>query len=389
MSGTNKSLKNRIDRILTSQAVLRLIFWRRLCMLGRTRCICWLAVLSVSLCLSASAELGVDWTSATLSADWSARGLHSSVVYDGKIWVIGGRSEIDYPFPTGSYECKNDVWYSLDGENWTSATLSAPWPPRWGHSSVVYDGKMWVIGGSDVDNSFFSDIYYNDVWCSSDGENWTSVTLSAPWQPRYGHTSVVYDGKMWVIGGAYFEDFPSGGILYQDVWYTSDGVNWTSATLSAACTATAGVGEAVVHDNKMWVLGGSMMPIGSNEVWSSSDGEHWTSVTLSAEWSVRVGHTSAVYDGKMWVLGGSGYSNSGNDVWYSTDGENWTSATISADWPIRSGHTSVVHDGKMWVIGGEGEGEGWPYSYKNDVWYTWNPPPIVPASAVSDWRLYE
>jgi hypothetical protein len=72
---------------------------------------------------------------------------------------------------------------------------------------VVYDGKMWVMGGSDGSRK-------NDVWWSTDGVTWTRATASAGWSARYAHTSVVYDGKMWVMGGY------SGT---RDVWRTTVG----------------------------------------------------------------------------------------------------------------------------------------------------------------------
>ena len=55
---------------------------------------------------------------ATAGADWSARLYHKSVVYDNKMWVIGGGT-------SGGYG--NDVWYSTNGVNWTQATASAGW----------------------------------------------------------------------------------------------------------------------------------------------------------------------------------------------------------------------------------------------------------------------
>jgi hypothetical protein len=49
-------------------------------------------------------------------------------------------------------------------------TLSANFPLiRW-HSSLEYEGKIWMIGGTDGNN------IYNDVWSSTDGISWTLVT---------------------------------------------------------------------------------------------------------------------------------------------------------------------------------------------------------------------
>jgi dihydrofolate reductase len=137
------------------------------------------------------------WTQATASAGFSTRRSHSSVVFDGKIWVIGGTDGTNY---------FNDVWSSSDGITWTRATASAGFSTRFAHSSVVFDGKIWVIGGYDGASRF------NDVWSSSDGITWTRATASAGFSTRFAHSSVVFDGKIWVIGGF------DGTNYFKDVW---------------------------------------------------------------------------------------------------------------------------------------------------------------------------
>ena len=277
---------------------------------------------------------GGNWTQATYSAGWSPRYGHSSVVFDNKMWVLGGEGEDDV---------RNDVWYSVDGVNWTQATASAGWEPRANHTSVVFDNKIWVLGGYDYN---YDDL--NDVWYSSDGVNWTQACSSSFWSPRYGHTSVVFDNKIWVMGG---EDYD----VRNDVWYSTDGVNWTQTTASAEWDPREGH-TSVVFDNKMWVLGGNDV-YRKNDAWYSNDGVIWICATPSAEWSPRAGHTSVVFNDKTWVIGGDWSS----DVWYSLNGINWSCASPSPEWSARDGHTSVVYDNKMWVIGGD---------WLNDVWYS-------------------
>jgi hypothetical protein len=282
--------------------------------------------------------IGVNWICATPSAGWSGRLQHTSVVFDNKIWVLGG---VD---PSGF---RNDIWYSTDGVNWTQATASAGWSGRWGHTSVVFDNKMWVMGGNDASDT------KNDVWYSSDGVNWTQATASAGWSGRWGHTSVVFDNKMWVMGG----------YDRNDVWYSTDGVNWICATPSAGWSARYGH-TSVVFDNKIWVLGGYGGGL-RRDAWYSTDGVNWETQTSSVAWSARHGHTLVVFDNKIWVFGGYSLIGSRNDVWYSTDGVNWICATPSAGWSARHGHTSVVFDNKIWVLGGN-----YSIYYYNDVWYS-------------------
>jgi len=295
--------------------------------------------------------VGESWTQATDTAQWGNRDDHTSVIYDNKIWVMGG--------DTGSL--RNDVWYSTDGVNWATATDNAQWQNRGRHASVVYDNKMWVMGGFKAVGE-----RHHDVWYSTDGATWTTTTDAAPWSARQWLRAVVYDNKMWVIGGT-----DNSSVRLNDVWYSTDGVNWATATDNAQWSGRP-AHTSVVYDGKIWVMGGNNGPgTVANDVWYSTDGATWTTTTDAAPWSARYQHTSVVYSGKMWVMGGWNLSTYYNDVWYSTDGATWTRATAGAQWVKRDGHASVVYDNKMWVIGGYYTTGG----RRSDVWYSsgeWN-----------------
>jgi outer membrane protein assembly factor BamB len=278
----------------------------------------------------------MDWTIATDSAQWHARGYHTSVVFDNKMWVIGGFNSTR----------RNDVWYSEDGINWTEATASAPWAGRMGHTSVVFDNKIWVIGG-------YSGSLRNDVWYSEDGVNWTQATAAAEWSARCYFTSVVFDNKIWILGGY-------NGNNLNDVWFSSDGVNWICATDSAEWPARYDH-TSLVFNNKMWILGGTNYLYQLGDVWYSTDGVQWTLATDNAVWN-RDGPTSVVFNNKMWVIGGYDYL---NEVWYSSTGDTWLHATNVAPWSERAYHTSVVFDDKIWVLGGIDE-----VGRRNDVWFS-------------------
>jgi outer membrane protein assembly factor BamB len=280
----------------------------------------------------------MDWAIATDSAEWRARGLHTSVVFDNKMWVIGGFNSTR----------QNDVWYSEDGAIWTLATASAPWSGRFSHTSVVFDNKIWVMGG-------FTGSFRNDVWYSEDGTNWIQATSSASWSARCYFTSVVFDNKIWILGGY-------NGNNLNDVWYSSDGVNWMCATDSAEWSARYDH-TSLVFDNKMWIMGGTD-DFDMSDVWFSENGTNWMRATGNIP--SREGLSSVIFDNKMWVIGGNANPEySRNDVWYSTNGDNWIQATPEAGWTPRGYHTSLVFNDKIWVIGGIDT-----VGRKNDVWYS-------------------
>jgi len=311
---------------------------------------------------------GLTWTLETGTAGWAGRLEHSSLVYDDKMWVLGGLA--------GSNT--NDVWSSTDGATWTQATAAAAWSPRWGHTSLVYDNKMWVFGGNDGADSQCSGSRCRDVWYSANGTTWTQATDTAAWSDRYDHASVVFNNKMWVLGG-----FDSGG-WQDDVWSSTDGVNWTEETNAAAWPDRAG-NTLLVYDNTVWILGGNTAGGDVNDVWYTKETIGFTKVKDPASWSDREAHTSLVFDNKIWVMGG--FDGTGNcngsgssyckDVWYSTDGVTWTQAISAAAWDARYQHTSLVfNDGsgdKMWVIGGSNASascNGSGSSRCRDVWHS-------------------
>jgi hypothetical protein len=278
----------------------------------------------------------------TENAAFDGRLDHETIIFESKMWLIGGVDE--------NINSKNDIWSSSDGTNWTQVTANANFSGRGSHSAITFNNKMWVIGGYSSGNR-------NDVWSSSDGASWTQMTSSANFSPRYAHTSVVFDDKIWVIGG----EVGSLNVL-SDIWNSSDGINWTQ--VSTITAPKKGRHTAVVFDNKIWLIGGLGQDGIKNDVWNSSDGITWIEVTSNAPFAKRYYHTSVVYDNKLWIIGGIGENNDMyNDIWNSSDGINWTKITSDAAFSKRDLHTSVIYNDKIWVIAGRDSN-----ARKNDVW---------------------
>ena len=222
---------------------------------------------------------------------------------------------------------------------------------RLDHETTVFDNKMWVIGGTDENYNA-----RNDVWSSTDGIEWVKATSSAAFSGRASHSTLTFNDKMWVIGGY------SGGNK-NDVWSSADGSNWTQMTPNASFSPRY-AHTSVVFDNKMWVIGGEVGSLDVlDDVWNSSDGVNWTQVsTVNTPEKGR--HTAVVFDNKIWLIAGLGQDGRKNDVWNSTDGVNWIQVTAEAPFTSRYYHTTVAFDDKLWVIGGIGQDN----IQKNDVW---------------------
>ena len=290
-------------------------------------------------------------TLATSNAQFSTRTEHSLIEFNGKLWVIGG-----YHAGNGSVNggLLNDVWSSMDGVTWTEEVtnnLSTSFTPRTNHTTVVFQNKIWIIGGGGT-NSLL-----NDVWSSTDGINWTLENNNANFAARISHTSVVFDNKIWIIGGE------NGTSEFDDIWSSTDGVNWILVTDDVVFPARF-QHSCTVFQDKIWVIGGINSEQGSglgdlNDVWSSSDGVNWSLENVDSDFSPRRGHSSVVYKDRIWVIAG----NLRNDLWSSKDGINWSLETETANFNARSQQASLVFDDKLWVVG------GWMGSLLNDVWF--------------------
>lgn len=305
----------------------------------------------------AAQSAATDWKQETAAAEWQPRDSQGEFVYDNHLWIMGGWFTPKLPNP-------RDVWKSADGVKWTRVTDEAPWIHSDLPASMVFRGRMWMMGGRKLPGSECS----NQVWSSKNGKDWTLVNKAAPWKPRLAPGFVVFKNRMWLLGGT--EDFYNNNdsTMMNDVWSSSDGKDW-KLEVAEAPWAKRTHGQAVVFDGKIWVMGGgSRAPKASprNDIWCSSDGRNWELVTESAPWPARLWFSAVVYRDHLWVLGGwSEKDGNYGDVWYSKDGKSWTEFKSGAIWSKRHEHAAFVFKDKIWVAGGAAEPK---YKLDSEVW---------------------
>src|SRR5439155_1923549 len=116
----------------------------------------------------------------------------TGAAYNGYFYVIGGAND-GTPL--------NDVQVAQASSN---GTIGA-WSPttsfttaRYGHSSVVYGGHLYVIGGNNGSVAS-ADVQIAPI--KSDGTLGTWTPTTALRVARNYHTSVVLDGYLYVAGG--------------------------------------------------------------------------------------------------------------------------------------------------------------------------------------------
>lgn len=373
---------------------------------------------------------GISWTQVTASASFAKRMRHQSFVMNERLWVFGGEisdgaggsawaldawSTTDGATwtvePTGGLDAaylakvveqtgpqrvtliggiqrgySNHVWQTINGLDWTSLSANAQFSPRTPHGAS-FNGQLWLIGGATIDSKS-SGADSDEIWRSDNGIDWIRVTPSGTiFSPRDGHSVVVFQNKLWVIGG-WDGSIGLGGTetRLNDVWSSSDGVAWTKHVPASGIIFAPRSGQDVaVFANKLWVIGGSLQNSDANDVWSSPDGVTWTLVQASAAFSARRSQRVIAFANELWLTGG-GTTTGTSDVWHSPDGVTWTQVNPVGSFPPRQRHESAVFNGRLYVVGGtsgEDYTTGTPYS---DVWSsadgtTWRQDATVPGFA--------
>jgi len=317
-----------------------------------------------------------QWINVTQQAAYAPRDGAGALVFHGKMWLLGGWNPSDKThFPR---ICNNEVWNSSDGAQWSlvkpntfldqSFDPTSDWEGRHTAGYAVHNDKMWIIGG-DANQGHIQ----NDVWNSSDGKTWKYINQGAdvPWGPRVLHCTLVFQDKIWIMGGQTMPGFapPRKEAFYRDVWNTNDGIHWTLVTPQEPYWSPRGmIGGSVVFKDRMWILGGGTYDTPTtptrnyfNDVWSSLDGVHWEQHTKAAPWKPRQYHDVAVFDDRMWVMEGYYAQGGGNmkDVWYSEDGVAWTEVP-NTPWNPRHASSLFVYDSGLWVVAGN--------NMQKDVW---------------------
>ena len=299
-----------------------------------------------------------SWSTIIDSAEWVARAGLQAVSIDDTFFVMGGRTPKPPGFPPiqGDSYIWNDVWKSADrGASWTQIhandTSTDHWPARAYFQALTKNDSIFIMGGQNynvilnpMDSSLVSvSDFFDDVWASADGVNWTEMTDSAGWTGRAGLSAAVYNNEIYVMGGSTNDDAaviggPPIRIYYNDVWKSADGKNWVQLSDSADWSPRAG-GIAVVKDDYLYMIGGEVgficfpgfpCPPYFNDVWRTQDGIDWEPLTYAAPWSARPGHQVVVADDKFVLFGGFGLKPDSIfvpanpiDTWVSTNGAQW------------------------------------------------------------------
>ena len=332
----------------------------------------------------------MTWKQVENDVSWTGRWDHASVVYQNKIWVLGG-------YNSGNRDQDSyfeDVWCSDDGKRWDLVNSSAPWLGRRGHAAVVFDDgsgeAMFLIGGFTVEEGSGSRQYCNDVWKSVDGNTWLEIKPNTQpgfgsendWVPRFNHRCEVVniEGKQVIllIAGATMEqNAPANqGMNYlNDVWSTENGITWKRLDSNDFGIRSEHSTSVDPVTKRIYLQGGTYgihdagetrtdKPVYQwQELWSSADGLKWTAendeLGFPQACLYRAQHQIIHYGDYLWGFPGKN-SNSASfsdnsdtyAIWKIDQYGTWSVDSDGPPFKPRYGYSLVVFMDQIWILGG-------------------------------------
>jgi hypothetical protein len=165
------------------------------------------------------------------------------VVFNDKLWFIGGSS-----YSTSDNSENNDIYcYNFKNKSIQKVKVTSElFTKRMGHSCLVYnDEEIWVMGGYDPD---FGTL--DDIWTSKDGETWKRSDLKLPDEGRCMMAACEWQNTIWLFGG--FINEPYGEEDNKMFYYDAGNKKWKSAgdkNINNLPSDYHGVGLTVLKDD--------------------------------------------------------------------------------------------------------------------------------------------
>lgn len=309
---------------------------------------------------------GIHWMEKTQPWGWDAED-YQLIVFKGSLWAINSNATRNLEF-----------WRTEDGDTWTRVRPPTIPGRRSQYALAVFNDKLWMSGGWDGSQAL------NEIWNSADGTSWTLVAKGSQvgWPARCKHGFAAYKDRLYVIGGV--DDWsPSSYFSLDDVWTSTDGVNWTCI---GQISPNRGGFSTATWDDKLWIFGGEeyfdyedygydeyISGESSDSFLYSSDGKTWSSGVNDPIGRIQW-QASVVLNNRIYIIGGARwiddefYGDGGDelirlgDVWV-TDDPNYAATAVNVPLklvlPQRSGQTATVevkNTGKLPWAGNSGFG---------------------------------
>ncbi|MBI4317770.1 MAG: hypothetical protein HY675_04710, partial [Chloroflexi bacterium] len=256
--------------------------------------------------------------------------------------------------------------------------------PRYGHSMVNLNGKVYLFGGATayvsdtlpisssagVSGYVPASMLLNDIFASD-----PDPTIWAPEEPannpppaRKNHSAVALGEKMYILFGE-----GDGGLL-QDIWmYDPLSRLWQEQVVSGLSKPAARTGHSTVAMfGQIFVYGGRTAEGAVNDLWAFNTGRGSNTWTQRANGGIPVyGHRAVANDtgGKMYVLGGYNDDFRNDLLSYDLNTNTWENIVVEGDRPSRRAFpVATFSANKITIATGRGYNSSGVVTDLDDTW---------------------
>ena len=238
---------------------------------------------------------GINWIKSTLPNAINNLAFLDYIYFNNAMYGLG-----HFEGNIEQFSFSPTIYKTSDFKQWTTLTTTSNLPARFFYYPVVFQNKIWIIGGEDKNTQ------YADVWNSADAVKWVKQKDSLPFGKRGKSNLVVFNNQLFLMDN--------------DIWTSADGLTWELLTKEIVKGEQLFGYTPIVFDNKIWLLGCNRNGNFTSQVLVSEDGKNWQGQT--APWSPRGGIAATVFKDGLYITGGKygGLPNQpdfrySNDLW--------------------------------------------------------------------------
>ncbi len=245
--------------------------------------------------LSTSDNLLV-WQTGDITASMAQRSFAAQAVFDDRLWLVGGRTEVDFP---------DDVWATEDGFTWSQVTDDVGFDVAVSNNLVNFSNQLWLVGTKGR----------RDIWSTADGVVWERRQPAGDFPERICY-SVSLQNQLWLFGLANINDDSE-----MAAWFSDDGVNWQRHP--ALLRQFTFRDQLQVFSDRIWLFlpqdrasdGGVL------RLWSFSPEAGWQLQRSELPFPQRTSMRAVVHNEQLVALVPA--ADGGNALWVSENGRDW------------------------------------------------------------------
>jgi hypothetical protein len=279
--------------------------------------------------INADGKIGT-WITTSALPDVRTEG--ESAIYNGVIYQTGGQGAFNSDTNTvyiAATQTLATATPPFNMSSWSPTTIlgagsgsaTAKATTRQLHSSVAYNGYLYIIGGQ-AGTTPTTTVHYAPINANGTLGAWVVSTNALP-LARHSHKSVVVNGYIYVFGGT-VSGAASNTILYSLIGANGLNGTWSSVTPTGIASQNQAVAE---YNGYLYVLGGGT---GTNTVHYSLIGANglpgtWTATTVLPD--TLYSHMAVAYNGYLYAMGGNASTGTNNNTYYAPINANGTVGT--------------------------------------------------------------